>query len=240
MVNRSRFPDHRPRGRYVRSALMCPDVADRRADSFDPVGRGTSSQRWRRAWSRPRSGTTPVASGLRSTVCRVMASASWPISCPDGPGKVNVVEIRVISGRIDPPAGRPQPRHRSCPGHDGLPAMGPGARLVGDRWVSDGAVAGLDLLHHRPQPSAPGLRPMVKTFVACGGTGIAGIGQLADGLVRRGRDDGGVEIRIVLDRAEPPAGRLRVLCVPGRLPGPAWGGTSGSPAGWGCCGRCMR
>ena len=45
-----------------------------------------------------------------------------------------------------------------------------------------------------------------------------GIGQLADDLGRRGRDDGGVEIRIVLDRAEPPAGRLRVVGAPGQNP----------------------
>jgi hypothetical protein len=31
---------------------------------------------------------------------------------------------------------------------------------------------------------------------------------------------GGVEIRIVLDRAEPPAGRLRVVRAPGQDPGP--------------------
>jgi len=29
-----------------------------------------------------------------------------------------------------------------------------------------------------------------------------------------------VEIRIVLDRTEPPAGRLRVLRAPGQAPGP--------------------
>ena len=72
---------------------------------------------------------------------------------------------------------------------------------------------------------------MVKTFVACGGTGIAGIGQLADGLVRRGRDDGGVEIRIVLDRADPPAGRLRVVRAPGQHPGPRAGQEIGF-TGW--------
>jgi hypothetical protein len=56
--------------------------------------------------------------------------------------------------------------------------------------------------------------------MAYGGTGVAGIGQLADGAGRRGRDDGGVEIRIVLDRAEPPAGRLRVVRALGQAPGP--------------------
>ena len=49
---------------------------------------------------------------------------------------------------------------------------------------------------------------------------VAGIGQLADGPGRRGRDDGRVEIRIVLDRAEPPVGRLRVVRAPGQAPGP--------------------
>jgi hypothetical protein len=42
---------------------------------------------------------------------------------------------------------------------------------------------------------------------------------LADGPGRRIRDDEGVEIRIVLDRAEPPAGRLRVVRAPGQDPG---------------------
>ena len=32
-----------------------------------------------------------------------------------------------------------------------------------------------------------------------------------------------MEIRIVLDRAEPPAGRLRVLRPPGQAPGPRAG-----------------
>jgi hypothetical protein len=65
-----------------------------------------------------------------------------------------------------------------------------------------------------------GLRSAVATLIACGGAGVAGIGQLADVAGRRGRDDGGVEIRIVLDRAEPPAGRLRVVRAPGRAPAP--------------------
>jgi hypothetical protein len=47
-----------------------------------------------------------------------------------------------------------------------------------------------------------------------------GIGQLADVLAAGGRDDGSVEIRIVLDRAEPPVGRLRVVRAPGQAPGP--------------------
>ena len=46
------------------------------------------------------------------------------------------------------------------------------------------------------------------------------IGQLADVAGCRGRDDGGVEIRIVLDRAEPPAGRLRVVRAAGQPPAP--------------------
>jgi hypothetical protein len=46
------------------------------------------------------------------------------------------------------------------------------------------------------------------------------IGQLADGRGGRGRDDGGVEIRIVLDSAEPPVGRLRVVPAAGQPPGP--------------------
>jgi len=63
----------------------------------------------RRCVSRPcRVGTTPIASGLQSLVRRVMASASWPISCPNGPGIVNLAGIRVILDRIDPPTGRLQ------------------------------------------------------------------------------------------------------------------------------------
>jgi hypothetical protein len=58
--------------------------------------------------SRPRVGTTPIASGLQSLVCRVTASASWPISCPNGPGIVNLAGIRVIVDRIDLPTGRLQ------------------------------------------------------------------------------------------------------------------------------------
>ncbi len=68
-------------------------------------------------------------------------------------------------------------------------------------------------------------------LMACGGRGVAGIGQLADGPVRRARDDGGVEIRIVLDRAEPPAGRLRVLQAPGQDSGPGAGQDIGF-TGW--------
>jgi hypothetical protein len=49
---------------------------------------------------------------------------------------------------------------------------------------------------------------------ACDGTGIAVIGRLADVGAREDPDDGAMEIRLILDRVEPPAGRLRV--VPGR------------------------
>lgn len=36
------------------------------------------------------------------------------------------------------------------------------------------------------------------------------------------RDDGQMEIRIQLDRVEPPAGRLRVVAGDRRIPGPAY------------------
>jgi hypothetical protein len=68
-------------------------------------------------------------------------------------------------------------------------------------------------------------------LIACGGSGVAGIGQLADGRGGRGRDDGDVEIRIVLDRAEPPAGRLQVVRDPGQAPGPSAGQDIGF-TGW--------
>ena len=60
---------------------------------------------------------------------------------------------------------------------------------------------------------------------------MAGIGQLADGRGGLGREDGGVEIRIVLDRAEPPAGRLRVVPAPGQAAGPGAGQEVGF-SGW--------
>ena len=44
--------------------------------------------------------------GLRSLVRRSTTSASWPMSGPNGPGIVDLVEIRVILDRIDPPMGR--------------------------------------------------------------------------------------------------------------------------------------
>jgi hypothetical protein len=52
------------------------------------------------------------------------------------------------------------------------------------------------------------------TLSGCGGGGRAGIGQLADVPGRQSRDGGRVEIRIVLDRIEPPAGRLQVFVDP--------------------------
>jgi hypothetical protein len=72
---------------------------------------------------------------------------------------------------------------------------------------------------------------MVKTLSGCGAAGIAGIGQLADVAGRRGRDDGDMEIRIVLDRVEPPACHLRVVCAAGQDPGPGAGQDIGF-AGW--------
>jgi hypothetical protein len=57
---------------------------------------------------------------------------------------------------------------------------------------------------------------VVKTLSGCGGTGLAGIGQLADVAGRWNPNHGEVEIRIVLDIVEPPAGRLRVVRDPGR------------------------
>jgi hypothetical protein len=121
------------------------------------------------------------------------------------------------------------------------------ARLVGGRRVSNaGAVPGLDLLDRWPPSRRPrrrvltvcysgpergALRRVIAILLACGGTGVAGIGQLADGRGRRLRDDGGVEIRIVLDRAEPPAGRLRVVRAAGQAPGPRAGQDIGF-TGW--------
>ena len=71
-----------------------------------------------------------------------------------------------------------------------------------------------------PDGTHPGIRPPGH-----------GIGQLADGPGRRGRDDGGVEIRIVLDRVEPPAGRLRVVLAPEQASGPPAGQEIGF-TGW--------
>jgi hypothetical protein len=80
-------------------------------------------------------------------------------------------------------------------------------------------------------PGGRGAAAVVATLIGCLGTGLAGIGQLADVAGRRGRDDGGVEIRIVLDRAEPPAGRLRVVRAAGQAPGPRAGQDIGF-TGW--------
>ena len=77
----------------------------------------------------------------------------------------------------------------------------------------------------------PGPGLLHRTLIACGGTGLAGIGQLADVRGGEGRDDGGVEIRIVLDGAEPPAGRLWVVRVPGQAAGPGAGQEIGF-TGW--------
>jgi hypothetical protein len=52
------------------------------------------------------------------------------------------------------------------------------------------------------------------TLLARADTGVAGIGQLADVVGRRARNDEHVEIRIVLDRVEPPVGRLQVVRDP--------------------------
>ncbi len=75
------------------------------------------------------------------------------------------------------------------------------------------------------------MRRVVATLITYGSPGIAGIGQLADVSRHWGRDDGGVEIRIVLDRAEPPVGRLRVVRAPGHDPGPGAGQDIGF-TGW--------
>lgn len=64
--------------------------------------------------------------------------------------------------------------------------------------------------------TAGALRPVVKTLAGRGGAGLAGIGQLADAAGRWNPDHGEVEIRIVLDIVEPPAGRLRVVRGPGQ------------------------
>jgi hypothetical protein len=72
---------------------------------------------------------------------------------------------------------------------------------------------------------------VVKTLSGCGGTGLAGIGQLADVAGRWNPDHWGVEIRIVLDVVEPPGGRLWVVRDPGQAHHP--GGEQGiSFTGW--------
>ena len=79
-----------------------------------------------------------------------------------------------------------------------------------------------------PGPERGALQRVVATLIACGGTGVAGIGQLADVPGRRGEDDGRVEIRIVLDRVEPPAGRLQVARAAGQALGRRAGQEIGS------------
>ena len=72
---------------------------------------------------RPRSWTTSIPSGLRSLVRRRVTSANWPMSDPNGPATVNLVEIRVILDRIDPPAGRRQITSSAGLGRDEEPAI---------------------------------------------------------------------------------------------------------------------
>jgi hypothetical protein len=52
--------------------------------------------------------TTSIASGLRSLARGYVTSASWPTYDRHGPATVNLVEIRLILARIDPPTGRLQ------------------------------------------------------------------------------------------------------------------------------------
>jgi hypothetical protein len=60
-----------------------------------------------------------------------------------------------------------------------------------------------------------GAGAVVQTLSGCGGTGLAGISQLADVPGRQSQDGGGVEIRIIL--AGPPAGRSWVVRDPGQV-----------------------
>ena len=63
--------------------------------------------------------------------------------------------------------------------------------------------------------SALELRRVVGTLLSVWGRRPGDIGQLADVAAVQGLHDGAVEIRIVLDRVEPPSGRLRVVSDPG-------------------------
>jgi len=72
---------------------------------------------------RPRSWTTSIPSGLRSLVRRRVTSANWPMSDPNWPATVKLVEIRVILDRIDPPAGRLQITSSAGLGRDEEPAI---------------------------------------------------------------------------------------------------------------------
>ena len=49
------------------------------------------------------------------------------------------------------------------------------------------------------------------TLLACRDTATARIGQLADVVGHRARNDEQVELHIVLDGTDPPAGRLRIV-----------------------------
>jgi hypothetical protein len=108
-----------------------------------------------------------------------------------------------------------------------------------------GRLSARDLLHRRVLPGKAALcarclfaesgagppRPVATTLSGCGAAGITGIGQLADVPGGQDRDGGGVEIRIVLDRAEPPAGRLWVIGA-ARLARRGQGGREVSFTGW--------
>jgi hypothetical protein len=52
-----------------------------------------------------------------------MTSASWPMSGPNGPATVNMVEIRVILDRIDPPMGRLQIASSAGPARNEEPVI---------------------------------------------------------------------------------------------------------------------
>ena len=66
----------------------------------------------------PLSGTTSIAPGLRSLARRRVTSASWPMSDPNGPATVDLVEIRMILDGIDPPTGRLQVTSGAGPARD--------------------------------------------------------------------------------------------------------------------------
>jgi hypothetical protein len=75
---------------------------------------------------------------------------------------------------------------------------------------------------HRPgwrfckkRPAAAKIKSVRRRQPPAVGTGRRDIGQLADVAAGLGGDDGQMEIRIILDRAEPPAGRLRAVPDPG-------------------------
>jgi hypothetical protein len=172
------------------------------------------------------------------------------VPCPPGHGIGQLADLmperagnREFGGdprdpRQDRSAGGtpPSPGTEGCLGHDGLLAVGPGAsggRSLGEQWgrCRSGSASPVASFQAAAAPGA-GRLPLGSGALGCGRRPdahgvwrhrVAGIGQLADGPGRRGRDDGGVEIRIVLDRAEPPVGRLRVVRAPGQAPGPRAG-----------------